>query len=158
MKKLLTFVLLMPFYLSAADFGVGYSHFNIDLGDGDSVGLGTVTAAIGARSEDGFFSGEIGVYVPVAEEVLNGVNVELKTGPYVRAFIHFSENFFVSAGAMKIEAEACYRGTCISETSTEGAFGLGASFPIVGTGSELRIMYEQVDDADVISVSSKYEF
>ena len=53
MKKLLTFVLLMPFYLSAADFGVGYSHFNIDLGDGDSVGLGTVTAAIGAKSEVG---------------------------------------------------------------------------------------------------------
>ena len=158
MKKLLILVLAIPLYLNAADFGIGYTHFNIELDDSDSVGLGSVTAAIGTKSEDGFFSGEVGIFVPIGDEVVDGVAVTLQTGPYARGFIHLNETFFVSAGAAKLEAEACYRNTCVSETETEAMFGIGASFPVEGTEGEIRIMYETLDDADVISVSTKFEF
>ena len=158
MKKLLIVVLLIPLYLNAADFDIGYAHFNLDLGDGYSTGLGSVTAAISTKSEDGFFSGEIGVYVPIGDEVVDGATITLKSAPFARGFIHLNENFFLSVGAVKLDAEACNQRTCLSDSETEGSFGFGASFPVAGTDSRLRIMYETVDDADVISVSTKFEF
>ena len=155
MKKIMLFILSMPLFLSAADFGVGYSNFDIDLGDGDSVSLGAIALTVGQTTEDGKFSGELGIMIPVQDDKLDGVDVELKTAPYIRGMYHINENLFLSAGWMKLKSEVSYGGYSESGSDTEGAIGIGVSFPLNNDG-EIRLIYENVDDADLVSV--KYNF
>ncbi|MDC0546382.1 hypothetical protein OAO62_06085 [Gammaproteobacteria bacterium] len=155
MKKIMMFILSMPLFLSAADFGVGYSNFDIDLGDGDSVSLGAIALTVGQTTEDGKFSGEFGIMIPAQDDKFDGVDVELKTAPYIRGMYHVNENFFLSAGWMRLDAEVSSGGYSESASDTEGAIGIGVSFPLNNDG-EIRLIYENVDDADLVSV--KYNF
>tara|TARA_Y100000768_G_scaffold356841_1_gene311479 strand:- start:956 stop:1441 length:486 start_codon:yes stop_codon:yes gene_type:complete len=154
MKKLIIIILSMPLFLNAADWGVGYTNFDIDLGDGDSASLGAVALTVGRTTEDGKFSGEFGIMIPAQDDTIDGVDVELEVAPYIRGMYNINENFFLSAGWMKLEAEACYQGYCESGSDTEGAIGLGVSFP--SNNGQFRLIYEDVDDADVVSF--KYNF
>lgn len=141
----------------------GYSNF-----DFDGVSLGAIQGTVGYRFPVMEGAGGTGYVIPelrlgfgINDDSFQGVKVELEN--YVGGAARFQYEShagfygFLQTSLVNYSLKASVEGFSVSDSETEFGIGLGGGMYFTETmGVELS--YENVDDADVLNVSLRFEF
>ena len=120
MKRLLLIIILSIPATSFAGWTAGYTVLDLDLGDGDSLSLGAINASYKWNSDDSDFSTELGVLLPVQDDKLYGVTLELDTSIYLKGMYNINENVFIAATWGRYGAKASGPGGSVSGSEFRG--------------------------------------
>ena len=147
MKKIILSMLLLPGFLFANGWSVGYT--NLDL-DGDT--LGGVTGSYTWNVADNWDI-ELGAIIGTKDETFNDGNVslrlELDPSAFLKAHYNFSEQFHAGltyadfAGTVS----GCAGSTCLAESASGGELGMG----IGATFGKITVSFDSLEDTDLLS-------
>ena len=147
MKKIFLSMLLLPGFLFANGWSVGYTNLDVD---GDT--LGGVTGSYTWNVGDSW-DVELGAIIGTKDETYSdaGVNLKLELDPSAFLKVHYnlSEQFHVGltyadfAGTVS----GCAGSTCLAESASgsETGMGIGATF------GNITISFDTLEDTDLLS-------
>jgi len=147
MKKILLSILLLPTFILANGWSVGYTNLDID---GDS--LGGVTGSYTWNVADNW-SIELGAIIGTKDYTYNegnlSLSVELDPSAFLKAHYNFSEQFHAGltyadfAGTVS----GCGGSICLAESASGGETGIG----IGATFGKITISFDTLEDTDLLS-------
>ena len=149
MKKL--FILLIVPSFAFAGWSVGYTNFDGDLGDGDSISLGAINAGYKWENiQETDFSVQAGFAFGISDDTFDGVDVELDPSYYLKGLYDINDTFFISANWVRLEATVSAGNLSDSASDNEAGFGFGFN---VG---KVTLMFDFIEDTDLFSI--QYNF
>ena len=149
MKKL--FILCLVPTFAFANWNIGYTNVDGDMGDGDSISLGALNAAYTWENiQDSDFSVQTGALIGISDDEIDGIDVELDPSFYLKGMYNVNETFFISVNWANVEATASYQGESISGSDSEAGFGFGFNI------GDVTLMFDSIEDTDMFSI--QYNF
>ena len=147
MKKIFLSMFLLPSFLFANGWSVGYTNLDID---GDT--LGGVTGSYTWNVADNW-DVELGAILGTKDETYNEGTVSLKAeldpSAFLKAHYNFSEQFHVGLTYADFAAtvSGCVGSTCLAESASGGELGMG----IGATFGKITVSFDSLEDTDLLS-------
>ncbi|WAJ69188.1 outer membrane beta-barrel protein [Catenovulum adriaticum] len=163
-KALLAVCIAGASFSSFANWVGGVSYINLSNDEGADISLGGLTGSLGYQfdAQNGFyFTPELRVGTGISDDSVGGVDVEMDSfvALSVRGQYSVNQQVYLFAAPSYANAELTASGGGTSVTEDEWEFGLGGGIGYQMTDAmSAEFMYEQYDDADLMSFGVKFSF
>ena len=147
MKKIILSMLLLPGFLFANGWSVGYTNL-----DADGATLGGVTGSYTWNVADNWDI-ELGAIIGTKDETFNDGDVSLRlkldTSAFLKAHYNFSEQFHAGLTYADFAAtlSGCAGSDCLAASASGGELGMG----IGATFGKITVSFDSLEDTDLLS-------
>lgn len=164
-KALLAVCIAGASFSSFANWVGGVSYVNLSNDDGGAdISLGGLTGSLGYQfdAQNGFyFTPELRVGTGISDDSVGGIDVEMDrfVALSVRGQYSVNQQIYLFAAPSYANVELTASGAGVSSSSDDWEFGLGGGIGYQMTDAmSAEFMFEQYDEADLMSFGVKFAF
>lgn len=163
-KALLAVCIAGASFSSFANWVGGVSYINLSEDDGADISLGGLTGSLGYKidAQNGFyFMPELRVGTGISDDSVGGIDVEMDrfVALSVRGQYSLNQQVYLFAAPSYTNVELTASAGGVSTSEDEWEFGLGGGIGYQMTQAmSAEFMFEQYDDADLMSFGVKFAF